>query len=307
MRVDGEIERLRRARPRDRVLRGSLAALGLLVALAWTLASIHPGDLLSPRALHGVARFARRELVPHPMRAGGEGGPELFEWVRGVLAGRGLEALGTTLAIAVLASVIAGLISWLLGPLAARTLSSPAPYDPPGTTGDSPHRRLLFRAVRGLARLACILLRALPEYVLAFLFVAVLGPRSAWPLVLALALHNGGILGRLGAETIENLDPEPLVALRRIGAQRGQLLVHAVFPLALGRSLLYFFYRFETQIREASVLGMLGVVSLGYWVEDARANGYHDELLVWMCLGAALVLAADLASALARGFLRGAR
>ena len=57
-----------------------------------------------------------------------------------------------------------------------------------------------------------------------------------WPAVLALAVHNGGILGRLGAETIENLDPGPLRSLRVIGAPRRSVLAAAVFPLGLGRS-----------------------------------------------------------------------
>ena len=70
------------------------------------------------------------------------------------------------------------------------------------------------------------------------------------------------------------------------------------------RGLLLFFYRFETCVREATVLGMLGVVSLGYWIQDARAKQYYDEVLVLVLFGAALVLAADLTSAVARYSIR---
>jgi len=81
----------------------------------------------------------------------------------------------------------------------------------------------------------------------------------------------------------------------------------AVLPLALPRFLLYFFYRFETCVREATVLGMLGVVSLGYWIQEARARQTYDELLLFVGLGALLVLAADAVSIAARGWLRRAR
>jgi ABC-type nitrate/sulfonate/bicarbonate transport system permease component len=50
---------------------------------------------------------------------------------------------------------------------------------------------------------------------------------------------------------------------------------------------------------------MLGVVSLGYWIQDARAKLYYDEMLLLVAVGAAIVLAADAASALARRHVRG--
>jgi len=52
------------------------------------------------------------------------------------------------------------------------------------------------------------------------------------------------------------------------------------------------------------VLGMLGVVSLGYWIQDARAKQFYDEMVVFVALGALLVLVADLASAAVRALLR---
>ena len=57
-------------------------------------------------------------------------------------------------------------------------------------------------------------------------------------------------------------------------------------------------------MREATVLGMLGVVSLGYWIQDARAKHFYDEMLFFVALGAIIVLLGDLLSAAARRFLR---
>ena len=127
---------------------------------------------------------------------------------------------------------------------------------------------------------------------------------NAWPAVLALALHNAGILGRLGAEVVENLPPEPLRGLRALGARRSRVALVGILPAAVPRFLLYFFYRWETCVREATVLGMLGIVSLGYWIDDARHRFRYDELVLWILVGSAIVLLGDLLSLLARSVVR---
>jgi phosphonate transport system permease protein len=166
-----------------------------------------------------------------------------------------------------------------------------------------PRHALRWRAVTFTARSVAVLLRALPEYVLAFLLAAML-PEVAWAAVLALALHNGGILGRLYGETLENLPPRPFRAWADLGASRSQLAVLALLPAALPRFLLYFFYRFETCVREATVLGLLGVVSLGYWIQDARARLQYDTMLLLVGLGIVIVLLGDLCSYVARALVR---
>lgn len=297
------LDELWRARPRDRFLRASLLLLGLLAVGAWTSGEIAVADLFSARRLENLRRFLAVDLVPHPLRGAQAGPRELLAWVGERLAARGYAAAGTTLAISVLSIVLAQVLAFALAPLAARTFTCAHPL---GLAARAPRalEEWPWRILRALARSACIALRAIPEYVLAFLLLSMLGPGVALPLVLALALHNAGILGRLDAETIENLDPAPLRAWTMLGARRSAVLLGAAFPAALGRALLYFFYRFETCVREATVLGMLGVVSLGYWIQDARAKGFYDEMALYVLVGAAIVLLADLASGLARRFLR---
>ena len=63
-------------------------------------------------------------------------------------------------------------------------------------------------------------------------------------------------------------------------------------------------YRWETCVREATVLGMLGIVSLGYWIVDARARNHYDEMFLLVLVGAAIVLVGDLVSAAAREVVR---
>jgi len=303
MSAAAELERLRRARPQSLFLRASAGLLALLALASWISQTVGVSGILSARRWSNLRRFLAQDARPYPLRERDFDLGAFLDWAGGILAGRGWAAAGATIAISVLAIVLAGLLSWGLAPFAARTVAVPEPFLPDPLHGGLA-RALAWRAVRGAARALMILLRAIPEYVLAFLLLGVLGPRTAWPAVLALALHNAGILGRLGADTIENVEPGPLRALRTLGARRGAVLVAGVFPLALGRYLLYFFYRFETCVREATVLGLLGIVSLGYWIQDARSKGYYDEMLLLVALGAALVVAADVVSALARRALR---
>ena len=148
------------------------------------------------------------------------------------------------------------------------------------------------------------LARSVPEYIYAFLLVGLLGP-SAWPLVFALALHNIGILGRLWGEVLENQQPGPSRQWIRSGASRGQTYVGSLAPTSFNRFLLFFFYRWETCIREATVLGMLGISSLGYYISISHNWLKYDQMLFYVLLGAAVVFAGDLLSDWLRRRLRG--
>lgn len=294
------IAALRRARPRSRFLRFSLIALAALAAYAWLAGDFDVGELFSTSRAANWERFWTEDALPAPLRDGVAPG-ELRAWIAERWREVGAAGAGRTLGIAVLAIVLAGAAAALLAPLGARTLMICDPYLP--NTRHNALCHAFWVACSGMARFVAVLLRAIPEYVWAFLLLAVFGP-SAWPAVLALAIHNAGILGRLGAETLENLPPGPLSALRSAGASRRQLFAVAAFPLALPRWLLLFFYRFETCVREATVLGMLGVVSIGYFITEAKARNRYDEILFLIALGALLVAAADLLSQLARRWVR---
>ncbi|MCB9904090.1 MAG: ABC transporter permease subunit [Planctomycetes bacterium] len=295
-----EIRRLRREAPRSRFLRWSGVALGALVVASWSDTERWPFALFRGQRVHNLERFLERELVPYPLRNGDRGPADLFGWARDLFAAKGGEATLSTLAISALAILLAAACAWTLGPLAARNLSTARPAE---DLQGKPESRA-WRAVRGATFALFVALRALPEYILAYLLVALLGPGHAWPAVLALGVHNAGILGRLSAESVENLEPAPLQALRTSGARRSDLIVAAVWPLSINRWLTYFFYRFETCVRESTALGMLGIASLGYWISDAQANHYYDEVFFFVGLSGLIVVVADFASARARRSLR---
>ena len=251
--------------------------------------------------LANVQRFLA-ELRPYPLQGVPFDWDIAVAWAATLMAEHGWQAAVSTVAISVAAIVLAFLGGGMMAVPAARSFATGAPFVL-GENTRGGRREMLWRALATTARLALIFLRAIPEYVWAFLLLALLGP-SSWPLVLALALHNGGILGKLSAEVIEDLPPTVLRAMAAAGATRLQIVVAGALPLALPRLLLFFFYRWETCVREATVLGMLGIGSLGYWIMDARARNFYDEMLFFVLIGALLVMLGDLLSALAREAVR---
>ena len=297
-----DLEARWKQRPRNRFLRISLALFGALLVFCWIESGASPSELFSSESAANLSRFWEEDVKPPALRG------RDWDWgVFGAWAGQRMQETGwvaalATLAVSILAIVFAALASLPLSLLAARTFAAPEPFLP---TGRRPGR---FRRAGWLlllwgTRVVLMLMRSMPEYVLAFLLLQILG-RSAWPAVLALAIHNAGILGRLNAEVVENLPQGTLKALRGAGASRMQIAYVGLLPAALPRFLLYFFYRWETCVREATVLGMLGLVGLGYEIMEAGAHEQEDRLIFYVLLASAIVLLGDFISALARGIVR---
>ncbi len=296
-----KLRHLRSQRPRSRFARWSALLLLTVMLGSWWVGDFQVENFLSERRLQNLNRFLH-ELIPYPLQGRDFDFGIALEWAADILAQKGLSATVVTLAISVAAIVLAGFGGAIFSLLAARNFTSPEPFlsslqNPRWGWG------FVWLGWVWMTRLFLIFVRAIPEYMWAFLLLAILGP-TAWPAVLALALHNLGILGKLGAEVVENTEHSPLSALRGLGASHFQIALTGLFPLTFSRFLLFLFYRWETCVREATVLGMLGIVSLGYWIQDSRARNHYDEMFFLVLLGAALVLIGDLLSALARETIR---
>lgn len=293
---------LHRARPRSRFARASLWAFAGLLVASFVVADVDWSEFLGDDVGRHMSRFGR-EIRPKPLRDAPWDWGTAFSWAgERIREDNALGAAGATLALSVLAVVLAALLGGALAPFAARNLMAPSPFSR-SEAGHGGWARLPGALVVGGTRFALVLLRCLPEYVLAFLLLAVFG-LTAWPAVLALAIHNAGVLGRLGAETIENVAPRPPRALWGLGATRGSIAAVAVFPTVLPRGLLYVFYRWETCVREATVLGLLNIPSLGLLIDEAQVRSRKDDLLLYVLMAAALVLLGDLASSALRRVVR---
>lgn len=105
-------------------------------------------------------------------------------------------------------------------------------------------------------------MRAINEVVFALVFVVAvgLGPFAG---VLALFVHTAGTLGKLFSEAIEAIDPGPVEGIRATGASRLQEIVFGVIPQVLPLWTSFTLYRFEANVRSASVLGIVGAGGIG--------------------------------------------
>ncbi len=139
-------------------------------------------------------------------------------------------------------------------------------------------RRGLRLSVYLVAKSLLNILRSIPEIVWAtvFVFAVGLGP---FPGVLAVGVHNGGVLGKLFGEVLENIDRRPIESLQASGASRFQILVYGIMPQALPQFLSYSLYRWEVNIRAAAILGLVGAGGLGQRIHIAISLFLENQLL----------------------------
>jgi phosphonate transport system permease protein len=111
-------------------------------------------------------------------------------------------------------------------------------------------------------------LRGLNEFVLALLFVASVG-LGPFPGILALAVHTTGILAKLFSEGIETIDSGQVEAVRASGGSSLQVFTHAVWPQVVPHVVSMTLYRFESNVRGATVLGIVGAGGIGFYITEA--------------------------------------
>ncbi len=248
---------------------------GSVVALA-TLTTSYPGDPVGAR----LARFGHA-LIPRPLRdhapASLETWRALATWA-GALA-RDAIVPGTveTLVLSQLAAALAAAAALVLFPAISQRFSGPVG--------------------RVAARATLILLRGTPEYVFAYILLQLLGP-SMLPAVLALGLHNGGIIGTLMGRHADAL------TYRRDAPGPLDLYAYETLPRLYGQFLALVLYRTEIIVREGAIVGILGVRTLGYHIDAALDDQKLDAALVLLGATAALSLAIDAGSRALRRRLR---
>ena len=126
--------------------------------------------------------------------------------------------------------------------------------------------------------------RAINEMVFAMLFVVAvgLGPFAG---VLALWIHTSGTLAKLFSEAVEATDPQPIEGIRSTGASAMHEVVYGVIPQVTPLWISYTLYRFEANVRSASVVGMVGAGGIGtvLW-EIIRAFQYAETAAVMLII-----------------------
>lgn len=170
-----------------------------------------------------------------------------------------------TIQIAIWGTTLAVLLAIPLGLLAAANLT--------------PHPVLY-----AVARIILNALRAVSEMVFGLIFVAAVG-LGPFPGVLALALHSAGMLGKFYAEAIENIDPGPVEALEATGAHKLQVIIYGVVPQILPEFITYNLYRWEHNVRAATVLGLVGAGGIGFeLITSMRLFKYADTASILLVI-----------------------
>lgn len=160
-----------------------------------------------------------------------------------------LEAIWTTMKVATLGSLAAGLAALPFGVLAARNMLAP-------------------RWLAAPARLLLDAARAIHALVFGLLLVGIigLGPMAG---ILAIAFHSFGSYGKLYADAIETIDRRLIDAGLVLGMTPLQTLVHALPRTMLPQALAIHLYIWEFNVRDSTVLGLIGVGGLGLLVSEA--------------------------------------
>jgi phosphonate transport system permease protein len=249
-----------RFRRRLFAITGATAFLALLVQAA-IVTDARPQELLA--GVHGMADLLRRSFPPN-----------VSLWIQAFRPT--LETLDTAL----LGTVAGVVFAVPFAVLAARnTTPSPALYY--------------------LARASIALFRAVPDLVWALLFVSAVG-LGAFPGVLALSVHSIGMLGRLFAEVIEDIDMGPVEALSLTGAGRIAVFTHAVVPGVAPSLLGIALYRLDENIRASIVLGFVGAGGIGFQLLSAMNLFLYRDVSFYLIVNFALVIAVERLSAALR-------
>jgi len=272
-------------------------ALGIgLLLLVWSFqgAKLRPGELLEgiPQIFSTLGRmlppdFAKiteaknyffpdnlsltELLVPLPL-AEAEGRARQ-RWWDNTFPQTVLGATLETVQMALAGTFLALVAAFPLGFLAARNTT--------------PHP-LVYHAVRGVLNLV----RTIPDLALGLLFVAAVG-LGAFAGTMALAIHTATVLGKLLSESVENIDEGVVDAIRATGAGYPQLLSFAVLPQILPDLISFTLYRFETNIRAASVLGLIGAGGIGYLMNTSFRTFQYQEAAAIVLILIALVMFVD--------------
>lgn len=269
--------------PGERTGRSRWATVSTLVVLpavvlAWWASDVSLAGLTSART-RMLGRQLLGDLWPPSSPLGG--------W--GVLGGATLD----TLAMAVLAMLVAVVITLVVGPLAAGGSR--------GRTGPSAWLRL---GGWWVARLLLLVLRSVPPTVWAVVALLALFP-GILPGALALGLYTGGILGRLVAEAWESVDTRPAAALGRAGVSRALSALVATVPPSFHQLLTYTLYRFEICVRETAVVGVVGAAGLGRLLSENISSFRYDVVASVLLASLAVSIAVEVAGRAARRATRG--
>jgi len=212
-----------------------------------------------------VARFFTQDIVPSPLLKG-ESLVGLWQWFADLFMTQALPGIINTLVLSQIALVATGLLSLGLFPIISK--------------------QFFGRVGRGVGHVFLVVTRSTPEYILAFILLLLWGP-SMLPAIVALVLHNASIIGHLVGRFSND------VRLRQDAPTGINRYTYELIPRVYGQFLAFLFYRWEVIIRETAILGILGVATLGFYIDSAIQEIRFDRAMVLILITAILNIVID--------------
>lgn len=251
---------------RYRALPAAWPGLAIAAIVLWALATTEADLARLAASPARLADFLARMWPPDPSVRG--------EVWRGLME---------TLRIAIIGTLGSVVLSAVLGPLAASTLAPP----------------VVTRPVRAVLAI----LRGVPLILVAMLMVGAVG-LGPLPGILAIMLHGTGMLAKFYAEAIEDVAPAPVAALESTGASLLQRLRFAIWPQMAPAILRDTIFRFELNLRESLILGVVGAGGIGFYIQTYIRSFQYEKAATVTLAVLAIVLAIEAANAALRRRVR---
>jgi phosphonate transport system permease protein len=222
--------------------------LGLYLAASLLLLGLHHGP---PGAPGGFVTLITHDLVPAPLRQASLLDAATWSafagWLNTLVATQAVPGAWATLVVGQITLALMGVLALAFAPLIVPRLS--------GRFGSL------------IGHLGLVVGRSTPEYMLAFLLLQIFGP-SMLPAILALALHNAAIIGHLVGRQADVMTRD----LRPDAPSGLNLYGYELLPRLYGGFLALCLYRWEIVLRESAILGILGIQTLGFFIDSAIAE-----------------------------------
>ena len=150
--------------------------------------------------------------------------------------------------------------------------------------------------LRPVALLIIVSSRSINSLVWGLLLVAIFGPGMLAG-ILAIALRSIGFIGKLLYEAIEEIAPDPVEAIQSTGAGRLQVLSFGVVPQVLPAFAGISVFRWDINIREATVLGLVGAGGIGVQLDAAVSSVDWQRVAAILLVILVLVVISEAVSA----------
>ncbi|MBT5031047.1 MAG: ABC transporter permease, partial [Proteobacteria bacterium] len=237
---------------------------------------------MSTISFDNIVRFLSVDIVPYPLRVAEQMNAgaiiELGNWFWSIMTTQALPGIWNTLVLTQIALVTAAILTLLLFPLVCNKFFS--------------------RPSRTVGHVLLVVLRSTPEYILAYILLQLWGP-SMLPAVIAITIHNGAIIGYLTGRHASSLNLRIDSSVKRINRYFFEVL-----PRVYGQFLAFLFYRWEIIFRETAILGILGISTLGFYIDSAIQDLRMDRALLLIIVTALINILIDTISRRLRSRLR---